>query len=151
MDFVTVPLRRSDLAALRIMLRVLTVQRLMEAITTLRPKTQEQCSDMVMLTELLKYQDAHRTYDHHLLSALEASIVQGVDEIKVPMSPAALKFYQTITTTQWDAGTTIVAGAWTKMIDVCRKTQDDLHERLVADEKPDDPVGVNMKPAGGRN
>ncbi len=151
MEIVYVPLRVEDLNMLKLMLRVLTVQRFIEAVS--RDRTALDVTDLQMVVEVLKFSDIYRTHDHLLMTALESMKANGLGEARVPFVGSVRDFFQEVAQAKFEVGP-VVSDVWTTYIKSCVDARDGLLERLaIAETIPGvETVAVaNVPPATGRN
>lgn len=166
MDVHKVMLSREDLANLRMMLRVISVQRYAEVIASAhdrRPGAQLPTTAK-SLHDILRYTDAYRIFDHHLMTAIETCILTNMAETEIGMTGPALKFYRDILNYEFENGL-VRSQVYTDMVKACQLAQampmkariialaDQILGPLPVPEKPKDspPVAVNMAPATGKN
>lgn len=148
-ELLKIRLSVANLEDIRMMLRVLTVQRLAEVVTQARIATTEDVSNSRVLTDILKFTDIYNNYDHHVLCALQTATAFGDKEIDVPMTAASLKFYQAVAVTEFDVGV-VRSDVYEKMVLSCRRAQKELATRLGV-EAPAEKAVSNMMADTGVN
>jgi len=145
-EFIRVPCSQSELAQLRMMIRVLHAQRLVEIVSQLRGV--EKAGDLLIVSEILKYADVYRAYDHLLLTAIECTITLESETTELLTTPQTLEFFRCMLASTFDCGG-INAPTMTQIIANCQEAQPALRRKF--DEAASTSVAATMPSAQGRN
>lgn len=141
-------LTREDIIGLRMMIRVLAVQRLAELVTTARKR--EEVTNSAFLTEILRYTDLYRTFDHHMVSYFERCQAANSEAVEVVLTEEALNFYRNICGYNYAPGQ-IKSGVYDQMIDVCKASQVRIKKKIDAVIGEVEPMVTNMRAATEKN
>lgn len=152
----------TEIADLRLMLRVVAVQRYAEVVLAASNKAQTQ---MRCLGDLLRHADTYRVFDHHLAGYADTCSAQSQEEIEVLMNSASLKLYRDIVNVDFKTGV-LATDTYATMVETCRTAQattalrakvTELADKVLGPlpkpepKKEPEPVAINMAPAHGRN
>lgn len=130
-DPVRIPYTRQEVAVLRGVLRIVTVQRLQEVVSSGRTFTKEQVSDNRMLTDVLRFMDIWHMHDRLLQNFMENTPGSATgDEVAINMHADPIEFYRELLAIPLNLLPGVADDTFNKMIEICRANQAPLLEKL---------------------
>lgn len=123
---VRIPFTRAEVGILRLILRLLCVEKMYEILKSARDATREQASDSKVLGDLLVPMDVWHMHDRVLQNMCENVKGEAAgDEIGINMSTEPIEFYRGVLTHQFEVGEIISnnGDVFSRMVDVCKKNQ----------------------------